>query len=124
MLDSCANRRWACSNLAVLSFKESRRKRCVGAGRPVAWKRRSPARVSTARVGQHRLGRWPGCLPSGSFRTGLFCRYRGMRCTVSLSHWPQLATLTTCGRLDTEPTIEDGGLVNRCTHKKYSIAPY
>jgi len=46
---------------------------------------------------------------SGSFRTGLFCRYRGMRYTVSLSHWPQLATLTTCGRPDTEPAIEDGG---------------
>jgi len=30
-----------------------------------------------------------------------------MRYTVSLSHWPQLATLTTCGRPDTEPAIED-----------------
>jgi len=58
---------------------------------------------------------WPAQLAfaappwSGSFRTGLFCRYRGMRYTVSLSHWPQLATLTTCGRPDTEPAIEDRG---------------
>jgi len=59
---------------------------------------------------------------SGSFRTGLFCRYRGMRYTVSLSHWPRLATLTTCGRPDIEPAIEDGGLVNRGTHREYGRA--
>ena len=29
MCDSSANRRWACSNLAVLSFRESGTKRCV-----------------------------------------------------------------------------------------------
>jgi len=33
MCDSSANRRWACSNLAVLSFKESGTKRCVVADR-------------------------------------------------------------------------------------------
>jgi len=49
MCDSFANRRWACSNLAVLSFKESGTKRSVGVYTLEILGRRNPC-LFTARV--------------------------------------------------------------------------